>query len=235
MKKVFPDKIINIPGTDVFDETFLFDYLQCDYSWNTDVEVIYLSDLLEERKNEEILEKAKQKPAMYSNVYSPGDELEIFTKLFEDAIQNNKKIHIVWVTLDEEIKMLEEYYTKLGFMRENINCFDPDFWVPNVTVSVKVENLMWKGSDYKRMWKQIFFNPPIRESGQVKAMFKWINRWVTAWIYVENKTQEIEDFLWNCIKEEKILSLHISKLLKYNLEQIWFSWENTEFIVDYSK
>jgi len=137
--------------------------------------------------------------------------------------------------LDTEIKMLEEYYTKLGFMREDINCFDPDFWVPMVTVSVKIENIMWKGSDYKRMWKQIFFNPPIRESGQVKAMFKWINRWVTAGIFVENKTQEIEDFLWNCIKEEKILSLNISKLLKYNLEQIWFSWEDTEFIVDYSK
>jgi hypothetical protein len=36
-------------------------------------------------------------------------------------------------------------------MREDINCFDPDFSVPMVTVSVKIENIIWKGSDYKRM------------------------------------------------------------------------------------
>jgi dihydroorotase-like cyclic amidohydrolase len=30
------------------------------------------------------------------------------------------------------------------------------------------------------MKEKIFFNPPIRESGQVKAMFKGINRGVTA-------------------------------------------------------
>jgi hypothetical protein len=46
--------------------------------------------------------------------------------------------------LDAEIKMLEEYYTQLGFMREDINCFDPDFSVPMVTASVKIENIMWK-------------------------------------------------------------------------------------------
>ena len=57
-------------------------------------------------------------------------------------------------------------------MREDINCFDPDFSIPYVTVSVKIENLMWKGSDYKRMRSAIFFNPPVRESGQTKAMFK---------------------------------------------------------------
>ena len=235
MKKVFPDKIINVENTDVFDETFVFDYLECDYSSNPNVEVVYMSDLLEKRKNSDILEKVKEKPAMYSNVYSPEDELEIFQELFENAIKNNKKIHIVWVTLDEEIKMLERYYTDLGFMREDINCFDPDFWIPMVTVSVKIENLMWKGSDYKAQKDKIFFNPPVRESWQTKAMFKWINRWVTAGIYVENKTPEVEKFLSECVKEEKILSLNFAKLFKYNLEKIWFTGENKEFIVHYGK
>jgi dihydroorotase-like cyclic amidohydrolase len=45
-----------------------------------------------------------------------------------------------------------------------------------ITASVCIENLMWKGSDYKRMKDTIFFNPPVRESGQTKAMFKGINR-----------------------------------------------------------
>jgi len=68
--------------------------------------------------------------------------------------------------------MLESYYEKLGFMREDINAFDIDFLVPLVTVSCKIENLMWKGSDYKAQRKNIFFNPPIRETGQNKALFK---------------------------------------------------------------
>lgn len=233
MKKVFPDKIVNIENTDTFDNKFLFDYLECDYSSNNTVEVIYLSDLLEPKRNEEVFEKVTKKPAMYSNVYSPEDELEIFTELFNHAIKNKKKIHIVWITLDAEIKMLEEYYTQLGFMREDINCFDPDFSVPLVTASVKIENIMWKGSDYKSQWSNIYFNPPVRESWEVKAMFKWINRWVTAGIYISKKTAEIENFLSEQVKSEKILPLTLTKLLKYNLEEIWFKWIDEELIIEY--
>jgi hypothetical protein len=94
MKKVFRDKIVNIENTDLFDNRFLFDYLSPSFE-NTDIEVIFISDLLEFKKNEEILKKVNEKPAMYSNVYSPEDELEIFKNLFDDAIKNNKKIHIV--------------------------------------------------------------------------------------------------------------------------------------------
>lgn len=72
--------------------------------------------------------------------------------------------------------MLEEYYLTLGFLREDINAFDVDFSVPLVTVSCHIENLMWKGSDYKAMREKIFFCPPIRESGQNKALFKGITR-----------------------------------------------------------
>ena len=233
MKKIFPDKIINIENTDVFDQKFLFDYLEFDYESNTDVKVIYMSDLLESKKNEEILLKTKDKPGMYSNVYSPDDEIDIFTELFKSAIQNQKKIHIVWVTLNTEIKMLEEYYTQLLFMREDINCFDPDFSIPMVTVSEKIENIMWKGSDYKAQAEKIFFNPPVRESGEVKAMFKWINRGVIAGIYIENKTPEVLEFLSNCVREEKILPLTLSKLLKYNLQSRGFNWLDTELIIEY--
>lgn len=233
MKKIFPDRIVNIENSDVFDNTFLFDYLEVDYTSSNDVEVVYVSELLSQRKNEEILSQVKKKPAMYSNVYSPKDELEIFSELFENAIQKNKKIHIVGVTLDEEIKMLEEYYSSLWYMREDINCFDPDFSHPLVTVSVKIENLMWKGSDYKAQRENIFFNPPVRESGQVKAMFKGINRGVIAGIYIEKRNQQIEEFLSNCIKEEKILPITLAKVLKYNLSSRWFTWSNRELKIQY--
>lgn len=232
MKKIYRDKIINIENTDLFDNRFLFEYLILDLN-NSEIEVIYMSDLLEKRKNKEILEKVKEKPAMYSNVYSSKDELEIFRELFENALKNNKRIHIVWITLDEEVKILEDYYTKLWFMREDINCFDVDFSIPLVTVSVKIENIIWKWSDYKTQRQNIFFNPPIRESWQVKAMFKWINRWVIAWIYIDKYDEKIEDFLWNCIRNENILPITLAKVLNFNLEQIWFSWEKKELIINY--
>ena len=57
-------------------------------------------------------------------------------------------------------------------MREDINCFEVDFSVPLVTASCHIENLMWRGSDYKAQRDAIFFNPPVRESGQNKALFK---------------------------------------------------------------
>lgn len=232
MKKVLKNKIVNIEKTDLFDNKFLFEYLEIDEK-KSDIEIIFMSDLLESKKNVEVLEKVKDKPAMYSNVYSPEDELELFKDMFDNAIKNNKKIHIVWVTLEAEIKILEEYYTSLGFMREDINCFDPNFSIPLVTSSVKIENIIWKWSDYKAQRSNIFFNPPIRESGQVKAMFKWINRGIIAWIYISNYNKYIETFLWDCVRNEKILSLTLAKVLNFNLSDIWFEWIKKELIVNY--
>lgn len=77
MKKIYKDKILNIPDTPLFDRIFCFDVLEI--AQNKDREVVYLRDLLEAKKNEAILPRLAEKPAMYSEVYSPKDELEIFT------------------------------------------------------------------------------------------------------------------------------------------------------------
>jgi hypothetical protein len=95
MKQIFKNKIINIDNN-IEDNKFLIKKL--DYEKNiskNDFEVVFLSDLLEKRKNLEMLEKSKIKPATWSNVYSPKDELEIFKELFDSALKNKKKIHIV--------------------------------------------------------------------------------------------------------------------------------------------
>jgi len=76
MKKILKNKIVNIENTDKFDSKFSFSVL---YYNNIDtLNIVNLSDLLEDKKNLEMLEKSKTKPASYSNVYSPEDELEIF-------------------------------------------------------------------------------------------------------------------------------------------------------------
>lgn len=232
MKKIFKDKILNISETDIFDSIFLFEYYQHLTSLG-EREIIFISELLEQKKNIEILIKVPDKPAMYSQVYSPRHELEIFTELFENALRENKKIHIIGVTLWEEIKMLEQYYDSLGFMREDINAFDIDFSCPLVTVSCRIENLMWKGSDYKAQREKIFFCPPIRETGQNKALFKWITRWVIAWIELWEFTQEKQEFIATCVRQEKILPLFMGKVLKYNLEESGLIWEIWNIQVKY--
>ena len=245
MKKVYKNSIENIPRTDIFDNTFVFEYLENPTS--EDTEIMYLRDLLEKYKNEDILKKTPEKPAMYSEVYSPKIELQIFTELFEKALKNNKKIHIVWVTLGEEIQMLEKYYQELWFMRKDINAFDVDFSVPLVTVSCHIENLMWKGSDYKAQRDKIFFCPPIRESGQNKALFKWITRGVIAGVDMSHSqltpnpslatrgelTQEYQQFLGDCIRQEKILPLFMGRILKYNLEEVGFGGKIEQLQIKY--
>jgi len=236
MKKVLKNKIINIADSDKFDNKFLFSVLNYENS-QKDIKIIFMSDLLEERKNLEMLEKSKTKPATFSNVYSPKDELEIFENLFNQAIEKKQKIHIVWITLKEEIKILEKYYFELWFFNEEINCFDIDYSKVLVSASVKIENLMWRWSDYKRMWKKIFFNPPIREAGEVKAMFKWINRWSIAAIYFKNEenllTEEIIDFFQKQILEENILPINLAKVLNYNLVSFWIKGNEFDIIIQY--
>jgi dihydroorotase-like cyclic amidohydrolase len=106
-----------------------------------------------------------------------------------------------------------------------------------VSASVNIENLMWKWSDYKSNWEKIFFVPPIRESGQNKAMFKGINRGSIAGINLEQKEEnwklKMKEFLKFCIKEECILPLTLAKILKYNLEEIWFDWKFETLEIEY--
>ena len=94
MKKVLNDRIVNIENTDLFDNKFLFEYITPDYN-NSNIEVFFMKDMLIKRQNTELLNQIGDKYAMFSNVYSEKDELEIFMELFDYAIANNKKIHIV--------------------------------------------------------------------------------------------------------------------------------------------
>ena len=226
MKLIEKNNITNIKNTNSFDNIFMFP--KSAWFWNSsdsDIQIIYIKDLLKQKKNNDIEEKLKQKPAMYSNMYSAKDELEIFEELFQNALKNKQKIHIVWITLAEELKILETYYEELWFKREDINCFRPDFSIPLVTVSLNIENLIWKGSDYKAQRENIFFLPPIRESSHNKALFKWINRGVVAGIHMQNFWSSEHEFLTQCITQEKILPLTLGKVLYYNLEDIWIVWK----------
>jgi hypothetical protein len=46
------------------------------------------------------------------------------------------------------------------------------------------------------------------------------------------ENEEIK-FFQICIKEEKILPLTLAKVLKYNLEDIWFNWKVEKFEIGY--
>lgn len=232
MKKILKNRIINVEKTDLFDNKFVFEYLETDYI-SQNIEVFYIKDLLKNKVNQNLLDNLNWKYAMYSEVYSPKDELEIFEELFDYAINNNKKIHIVWITLKEELEILEKYYIKQWYLRDDVNCFIPDFKNTLVTVSVNIENLIWKWSDYKANREKIFFIPPVRESWQNKAMFKWINRWSISWINISEYGEHCINFLQLCVKSEKFLPLILSKNLKYNLEDIWFSWIKKELVISY--
>lgn len=234
MKKIHKDKILHIQDTPRDDNIFVFEYFSEPFTQDiVDVKIVYLADLLEEKKNTQLLDQLKDKPAMYSNVYAPSDELEIFREIFESALAQKKRIHIVWVTLKQEIEMLETYYQQQWYFNEDINCYTPDFKDCLVTVSVKIENLMWKWSDYKRMREKIFFCPPIRESGENKAMFKWINRWVIAGIDFWEMSPEKISFLTASITDEKILPITLAKNLKYNLEDIGVNWDIWNFELEF--
>lgn len=233
MKQILKNKIIDI-NENFFDNKFLFEIY--DFSkWlnKNEVNIIFMADLLKEKKNETLLEKVKVHPAMWSEVFSPKDELEIFTTIFNEAINTKKRTHIIWITLKEEVEMLEKYYDKLWFFDESINCYKVNYKIPYISTSVDIKNLMWRWSDYKRMWKKIFFVPPIREAWQVKSMYKWINRWSIAWIYVENLWTEEKVFLEQEIKEEHILPLTLAKVLNYNYEDLWIIWDKINMETKY--
>jgi len=229
MKHVQKNQIINISQDK--PNTFLFEYFKSPLTRG--LGLVDMGAELEKYKNTDLLAQTKLKPAMWGNIYSPEDEMSIFQTVFDQAISTNTPVHISWITLKQELEILEKYYHEQGYFAEDINCYTPDFSKCLVTVSVNIENLMWRWSDYKRMWEAIFFNPPIRESGQVKALFKWINRWVIAGINFWELSQDKTNFLSQCILDEKILPITLAKILKYNLEDMWMKWDIWKLELDF--
>jgi hypothetical protein len=230
MKHVLRQSIVQ-QGANLFEQKMLFDILTPSVHQTQKTQIICMRDLLLKRKNESILEKLTLHPAMWSEVFRPEDELEIFTEICDWALASWVKTHIIGLTLGQEIEFLEKYYTWLWYFREDTNTFQVDYTQVLISGSCYVENLMWRGSDYKRMWKKIFFCPPIREAGQVKNLFRGINRWSLAGIIIENLTEEVQNFLEFVVLEEHILPLHLGRVLKYNFEDLDFSWEVTSTTV----
>jgi hypothetical protein len=56
---------------------------------------------------------------------------------------------------------------------------------------------------------------------------------VIAGIELWEFTPEKQEFIWECIRGEKILPLFMWSVLKYNLEDIWLSWDVWELQMKY--
>lgn len=233
MRELQKDRIVHVPWTPLLEEAFLLYYYEVDWK-SSKRKVFFLKDLLKNYENTSLYSLITKHPACYMNVYSEEDEYTIFETLCKEAIATNTPIHIVGITLQKEIQFLETLYETLGFFDDTIHCFRVDFSIPLITVSVCIEHLMWKGSDYKRMKDRIFFIPPIRSTLQNKALFKGINRWVIASLYMERIWEEEKNFLCTCIQHETILPLTLGKILCYNLQDIGFIWVKKEMILPYS-
>jgi hypothetical protein len=106
MKKILENKIINI-DENLLDNKFLFNI---PLNLNSPIE-IDISELLKRCRNDNLEYKKDYK--LWSEVYSPKDELRIFEEIYEDAITNAKKIHISNCSLAEEIEMVKSLYQDL--------------------------------------------------------------------------------------------------------------------------
>lgn len=106
MKQIYPTKIINLPNTSQDD---LFCFLVPKNSHCT--HAIDMRDLLAAHKNHTL--DYSRDPKLWSEVYPPKKELELFMGLAEKALKEKKKIHIENVSLAEELEYIEKLYREL--------------------------------------------------------------------------------------------------------------------------
>ncbi|EKE26488.1 MAG: hypothetical protein ACD_4C00267G0006 [uncultured bacterium (gcode 4)] len=224
MKQIFENKIINIDES-IFDNRFLFKIASnCKSDFDVDI-----WKLLLEYKNENLNYKKDYK--LWNEVYSPKSELEIFEKLLEDNIKNNKKIHISNISLQEEVQIIKDIYLDLGYFNVELNKFEIDFKNSPVTLWVNINNLMYSFKDYNRKKEEIFFIPPPREPRHQKNLKSGINSWVVSTIQINNNNEEF-NFLKDLINEEKINLLKLWRNLFYNYKKIGFVFDESEIIIE---
>lgn len=223
MKKILENAIVNI-DENYFDSKFLFS-IPTNLHFDEEVDI---SKLLEKYKNVDLDYKKDYK--LWGQVYSPKDELQIFTDIFEDAIANNKRVHISNISLVEEIDMVKKLYSDLGYFDKELNRFEIDFKNAPVTIGANIRNIIYSFKDYKSMREKVLFVPPPREPKHQKAIKSAINSWVISTVWLNSWAQERE-FLLEIIREEKTSLVRLARALSYNYQRRWFSYESSELIL----
>jgi len=220
MKKILENAIVNI-DENYFDNKFLFQ-VPTNLRFKGEVD---MSELLEKHKNVDLDYKKDYK--LWSQVYSNKDEIKVFTEIFDNAIANNKRVHISNISLLEEIDMVKKLYSDLGYFDKELNRFEIDFVNAPVTIGVNIRNIIYSFKDYKFMREKVLFVPPPREPRHQKAIKSAINSWIISTIWLNSWAQERE-FLLEIIREEKTSLIRLARAIYFNFWHRWFSLESSE-------
>ncbi|MDD2486958.1 MAG: hypothetical protein PHS92_01130 [Candidatus Gracilibacteria bacterium] len=225
MKQIFEDKIINIDN-DLFDNRFLFKIaISPCASFDYD-----MSKLLLDRKNGNLDYSKDLK--LWSEVYSPKNEFEIFSDLIEENIRNNKKIHISDISLQEEVHTIRDLYIDLGYFNADLNRFEVDLENAPVTIGTNINSIIYSFKDYNTHKEKIFFIPPPREPRHQKTLKSGINSSLISTVRMNGNDDEIE-FLKQIIKDEKISPLKLSRSIFFNYGKIGFEFLESDIIIDF--
>ncbi len=223
MKQVTQNSIINI-DSEISDKRFLF---KVPKQASSEKEVD-MAKLLSSEKNDQLDYKKDYK--LWSEVYSPKDELRIFTEVFEDVLKNKKKIHISNISLAEEIDMVKDLYLELGYFNPELNRFEIDFAESPITIGVSMNNVIYSFKDYKQMREKILFVPPPREPRHQKAIRSAMNSWVISTISLNGDQSDIAH-MESVIREEKTSLVRLASMIYYNFLKRWFSAVDDEIII----
>ena len=226
MKQVLSTKITNIPGSDLFDNQYRFSIPEnphCDHA-------IDLAKRMEARKNESL--DYSVNPKLWSEVYAPKIEWELFQEIAENALQSGSKVHIENISLAEEIEYVRDLYEKLGYFNEALNVFEPDFARCPITIGVNIRNLIYSFKDYYTLGKNAFFNPPPREPRHQKAIKSGVNAGIISTIHLNSDKRFDESrFFVDILQEEKTNLLKLGRLAYFNFLDIGYNFTPDQWII----
>lgn len=225
MKQILSHSIQNI-DSNITDGKFLF-LIPKTIQWDFMVD---MAELLAPYKNENLDYSAD--PKLWSEVYSPKSEWDIFQKIVEEALETKKKIHIQNISLAEEVEYIKNLYEQLGYFNAELNAFVPDFKNCPITIGVNLRNFVYSFKDYYILGEPAFFIPPPRAPLHQKAIRSGLNSWVISAIHLNRERQEEEkETLEQLLLEEKTNLLKLGRLVCFNLEEIGFQIETEDWII----
>ena len=226
MKQVLSHSITLIPDTDTLDNQYLF-HVATEVSSPI---IVDLAELLKNFRNDRVEFRKDYK--LWNDVYPGEKEFEIFQSLVECALLEKRKIHIMNCTLREEVQIIQELYTSLGYFDVKENRFIVPLKDAPVTIGVNIRNLMYSTKDYKSKREDICFIPPPRECAHVKALFAALNFWAISTVTMNNFSLE-KVLLKDLLDMEKLSLTTLSQIVYGNYLELGCQvWKTEEWIVE---
>jgi len=164
--------------------------------------------------------------------YSRDTEIHFIEELLDSLSKKPRLIHMAWISCEESITLIAQYYTKLWYHNSDTHQYEIPFDTP-LTMSVSLRHILWCEKDKtflscidSQNFPHYAVCPPLRSPGDLRSLQQWARQGLLVGVSCGHGD---EKYLQEILMRHILTPFQLSQLVFYRWKNFWFVWCETLF------